>query len=232
MVPVVPLRIPLGWSLRVQITWSPIWNGRPSTTIGSPDSSPASATWRRARRLRSSTSLLRLAIINADPPRCRCSYQSATIASRTVSAFGCVTTTLPCLRSAADGLVDVAAAELVQRCSFGRVLLASVLDERQHRAALFEGGEHSTGVDLWQLLRVTDEHDLGAGRHRGVDERREGAGADHARLVDDQHGPCVEVSVTSIEVDVAASRSSSTRIPEPACSSCAAEAASAQPMTW
>ena len=76
--------------------------------------------------------------------------------------------------------------------AFGRVVLAPVLGEREYRMPAGQGAEHSPGLDLGQLFRVTDEHDLRPSGARVLEERREGPRADHAGLVDDQHRARVE----------------------------------------
>jgi hypothetical protein len=48
-----------------------------------------------------------------------------------------------------------------------------------------EGGEQAAGVDLGQLRRVPDEQGLAAGGGGAGEEPVELAGAEHARLVED-----------------------------------------------
>ena len=67
---------------------------------------------------------------------------------------------------------------------------------------LREGGEHAAGLDLGQLLRVADEHDLRTVHGCVAQQGCEGSGADHAGLVDHEHGSLVESLVAVLEVEV------------------------------
>ncbi len=187
------------------------------------------ATRRRARRLRSSTSALRLAIINADPPALRCAHQSATMASRTVSAFGAVTTR-PCWRNAPTAW---STSPLRSWCSAQRSVSSCCrrFSVRVSTGCLFARAASTppawiSGSCFGSPTSTTFARCVAASRRSGARVRV----------------PTMPASSTTSTV-----RSSSRwsprwrsrlslaivveRIPEPAWSSCAAEAESAQPIT-
>ena len=66
------------------------------------------------------------------------------------------------------------------------VSLASVLAELDHRYPLAEACEQATGLDWRELLRVTDEDDLGVRSVGFLGEGGEQAGAKHPGFVDDE----------------------------------------------
>ena len=86
-------------------------------------------------------------------------------------------------------LVGVAVAELVEGCLFPGVGLASVLGELDGGESGGHSAEESAGVDLGQLSRVTDEHDLDLLLLGVVEESGQLAGADHPGLVHHEHRP-------------------------------------------
>ncbi len=75
-----------------------------------------------------------------------------------------------------------------ERGAFPCFVLTAVLREPDRFETLAEAAEESAGVDLGELARVTDEHDLGPRAGGVVEEACERAGADHAGFVDDEHG--------------------------------------------
>lgn len=89
------------------------------------------------------------------------------------------------------GRLDVAVAELIERCAFPVGALATVdgqlappIADRVHRS-----GEPSTRTDLGELVMVADQDDLGACATGLRDEPIELQGADHRGLVDDHDMP-------------------------------------------
>ena len=67
--------------------------------------------------------------------------------------------------------------------------LAAVLDQFDRVEIAGQGGEGAAGVDLGQLVGVADQYHFGVGPFRQGEEAVQFAGADHPRLVDDQHRP-------------------------------------------
>jgi hypothetical protein len=67
------------------------------------------------------------------------------------------------------------------------VNLPAVLSQADGPEPDGQATEGAAGVDLRQLGGVADQHDLGAAAVGVVQDLGEEAGADHARLVDDQH---------------------------------------------
>ena len=62
------------------------------------------------------------------------------------------------------------------------------------------GPKGPTGLDLAELGRVTDEHQLRPHRRGDVVEAVEGAGPDHAGLVDHDHRPGVKRQPPRVEL--------------------------------
>ena len=87
-----------------------------------------------------------------------------------------------------DGPVGVAGAELGERVALPALGLAAVVGEVAGAEAASEAAEGAAGIDLGELARVADEHDLGSGRFGVGEEPGELAGADHGGLVDHDHG--------------------------------------------
>ena len=94
--------------------------------------------------------------------------------------------------------VDVTGTQCAECFAFPRVVLTAVLAESDRFDALCEPAEQAAGVDLGELPRVSDQHDLRAGGCGVVDESREGSGADHARLVNDHHRAGWEAAVVRV----------------------------------
>jgi hypothetical protein len=63
-----------------------------------------------------------------------------------------------------------------------------------------EGAEPAAGVDRRQLPVVADQHDLGLGLVGVVEQAAQFAAAEHAGLIDDQHGAGVQLLLSSVEV--------------------------------
>ena len=91
-----------------------------------------------------------------------------------------------------EGERRVAVAELLECFAFPFLVLASVVAEFDRGLPRDESGEQSAGCDLGELLRVADEHDLGAASVDLVEDGGEVAGAGGAGFVDDEHGAVVE----------------------------------------
>ena len=127
-----------------------------------------------------------------------------------------------------EGGRDVAAAQLVERVAFPRVLLAAVDGQFDDTVAerVERGPERAAGGDFGELVVVADEHDLGADCGGLVDDRGDVAGAGHRRFVDDDQRGGGDLALfdgwRAIVVDV---------IPAPSCSSRAARADGASPIT-
>jgi hypothetical protein len=66
-------------------------------------------------------------------------------------------------------------------------LLAAVVGQVQCCPALGELDEQAAGFDLWELARVTDQHEGGAAARGMGEERAELTGVDDASLVKDDH---------------------------------------------
>jgi hypothetical protein len=80
------------------------------------------------------------------------------------------------------------------------VVLAAVLGQFGVATPAGEGGEQPSGVDLGELLRVTDEHELAA-RSCGVAQQPDDPpAAQHPCLVDDDHAASVERAPAGVEV--------------------------------
>jgi hypothetical protein len=101
-----------------------------------------------------------------------------------------------------EGHVDVTGAELAERVAFPLLALAAVVDQLDRRQPGGESGEHTAGVDLGQLTRVADQHDLRTRPGSGVEDRGESTGAGHAGFVDHQDGPVIETDPAGVELDL------------------------------
>ena len=97
---------------------------------------------------------------------------------------------------------DLAVAEGGDDRPFGRVGLASVLDQLDGLGSAGECGEDATGLDRWELLRVADQDHLGVGSDGGVDHGGEHPGAEHAGLVDDEDVARLEPGAAGLELVV------------------------------
>ena len=94
--------------------------------------------------------------------------------------------------------VGVASAEFGEGGTFPWFDLTTVLDELGCVEPGGEAGEGAAGVDLRELVVVTDEHDLAAGMLGVVEELGELAGTDHGGFVDDHHRAAVELEVVGV----------------------------------
>jgi hypothetical protein len=92
----------------------------------------------------------------------------------------------------AQGLVEVAVAQVLDRLLLPGLLLAAVLSQLARPQAQAQPAEAATGLDRGQLPVVAHQDDLGAGSLGVVEEASELAGADHAGLVHHQHRPVVQ----------------------------------------
>ena len=129
----------------------------------------------------SATSARRPASMTASSPRTTAAHQS-----REQEGLGVVGVVADgdaaVVEVGVEGVGGVAVAELAERFDLPFVLLASVvlqLDRRQPRG---EGGEQAAGGDLGELLRVADEHGLGAGALRPRRGGGRGRGCRRCRL--------------------------------------------------
>ena len=86
-----------------------------------------------------------------------------------------------------DRRPGVARAELPDGLTLHRVALAAVLAQPNGRELPREGAEGPAGLDRGELAVVADEHDLGGSALGVREETGELTGADHARLIDDDH---------------------------------------------
>ena len=84
--------------------------------------------------------------------------------------------------------VDVALAQCGEGVDFFGVELAAVAWQLEGAVAVADGAERASGLDLGQLMRVTDPNELAAGSGDVFGQALIGAGADHAGLVDQEHG--------------------------------------------
>jgi hypothetical protein len=124
---------------------------------------------------------------------------------------------------------DLARAELLKGFAVPRVLLTAAFAQLDGWGLNGEDVEGAAGGDLGELAVVADEDELALRGVGGVGEAGEVAGADHAGLVDDQHGVAGEV-VAFVEV-TGQPGDRRGRIPAWSSSSSAARADSAHPMT-
>jgi hypothetical protein len=129
-----------------------------------------------------------------------------------------------------QGDVGVAVAELGEGVTFPGLALAAVLGQLVGVEKVRKGGEGATGIDLGELVVVTDKDDLGAVGLGVVEESGELAGADHGRFVDDEHAAARD-SVAVRPVEVGQQPTSVVEgMPEPSWSSAAALADRAAPI--
>ncbi|HVM25992.1 MAG TPA: hypothetical protein VM253_11400, partial [Candidatus Limnocylindrales bacterium] len=96
--------------------------------------------------------------------------------------------------------LDVATAEILCRGPLDVMALPAVLLQLRVPERLGQDGEQTARVDLRQLLRVADEHELGARRNRVADESRQPPAAQHPRFVDDHDAADGETAPAGVEV--------------------------------
>jgi hypothetical protein len=97
-------------------------------------------------------------------------------------------------------LLDQPGPDQLQGLAFPDLLLAPVLHELGGAEAEAEGAEAAAGVDGGQLPVITDQDHLGLGVVGVLEEAGERAAADHAGLIDDQHGAGVQLLTTAVEI--------------------------------
>jgi hypothetical protein len=98
------------------------------------------------------------------------------------------------------GLLDQPGADQVEGFAFPGLVLAAVLDQLAGAEAEPEGAEPATGVDRRQLPVIADQDHLGLGLVGVLEEAGKLAAADHAGLIDDQHGAGIQLLATMVEV--------------------------------
>jgi hypothetical protein len=97
-------------------------------------------------------------------------------------------------------LVDHPGADEVEGFAFPGLLLATVLGQLRGTKAVAEGAEAAAGIDRRQLPVIADQHHLGLGLVGVPDQPTQFAAADHAGLIDDQHGARVQLVVAAVQV--------------------------------
>jgi len=97
-------------------------------------------------------------------------------------------------------LVDQSGADQLQGLAFPGLLLASVLDQLAASQAQSQGAEATAGVNRHQLPVIADQHHLGLRVLVVLEQASELAAADHAGLIDHQHGAGVQLLAAAVEV--------------------------------
>jgi hypothetical protein len=92
----------------------------------------------------------------------------------------------------AEGDVEVAVAEVLDRLPLPGFLLAAVLGQLAGAQPQPQAAEAAAGLDGGQLPVVADQDDLGPGPVGVVEEAGELAGAEHAGLIHHQHRPGIQ----------------------------------------
>jgi hypothetical protein len=78
--------------------------------------------------------------------------------------------------------------------------LAAILDEFRGAEAEPQGAEAAAGGDRGQLPVIADQDDLGLGLVGMVEQARELAAAEHARLINHQHRPGVQLLLAVVQL--------------------------------
>jgi hypothetical protein len=97
-------------------------------------------------------------------------------------------------------LLDQPGADEVEGFAFPGLVLPSVLRELAGAEAEAEGAEAAAGVDRGQLPVITDQDQLGLDLLGVLEQAGQLAAADHAGLVDHQHGAGIQLLVSSVKV--------------------------------
>ena len=87
----------------------------------------------------------------------------------------------------AQGIGDIARAQLVESGPLPQLALAAVLGELEGTQARGQGAEGSAGLDLGELAGIADQHQLGSRLLGHLHQPGQGAGPDHPGLVDHHH---------------------------------------------
>src|SRR5215218_198465 len=99
-----------------------------------------------------------------------------------------------------DGLVDQAGPDQLQGFAFPGLLLAPVLREFAGPQPHSESAEAAASIDRGQLPVIADQHHLGLGLTGVLEQAAQLAAAQHAGLIDDQHGPGVQLLMPLVQV--------------------------------
>jgi hypothetical protein len=97
-------------------------------------------------------------------------------------------------------LVDQPAPDEVEGFAFPRLVLSAVLSQLAGPETEAEAMEAATGIDRGQLPLVADQDHLGPGLLGVLEQAGELAAADHASLVDHQHGAGVQLLPATVKV--------------------------------
>jgi hypothetical protein len=112
-------------------------------------------------------------------------------------------------------LLDQATADEVEGFAFPGLLLAAVLGQLGGADAEPQGAEAAAGVDRRQLPVIADQHHLGPGLVGVLEQAGQFAAAQHAGLIDHQHGAGVQLLVAALELSEQAAQVATSSNPSP-----------------